>query len=208
MNEASEYRTNPSLLGRLGTDPSNATAWTEFVRRYGGLIYRWCRVWDLQDADAQDVTQNILLRVARQMRTFRYDPKRRFRGWLRAVAHGAWCDWLTEQNRPDHATGDSAALHRLSAIAARDDLLHRLEAEYDCELLEFASAQVRLRVTPQSWEAFRLQAIEGLSGAETADRLAMNVGAVFVAKSRVHKLLQQAIRELEGGQKSADEPGV
>ena len=67
---------------------------------------------------------------------------------------------------------------------------------------------MRLRVTPQSWEAFRLQAIEGLSGAETAERLAMNVGAVFVAKSRVHKLLQQAIRELEGGQKSADEPGV
>ena len=198
MSEPSDFRTNPSLLGRLGHDPCNAAAWTEFVHRYGGLIFRWCRAWCSQDADAQDVTQNILLRVARQMQTFRYDPQRSFRGWLRTVAHGAWCDWLTEQNRPDQGTGDSAALQRLAMVEARDDLLQRLEAEYDRELLELATAQVRLRVAPQSWEAFRLQALEGLSGAETAKQLSMNVGAVFVAKGRVHKMLQEAIRALEG----------
>ena len=202
MSDQSDFRTNPSLLGRLGHDPCNAAAWTEFVRRYGGLVFRWCRTWGLQDADAQDVTQNILLRVVRQMQTFRYDPLRSFRGWLRTVAHGAWCDWLGEQNRPDRGSGDSAALNRLSLVEARDDLLRRLETEYDCELLELATAQVRLRVAPDSWEAFRLQSLEGLSGAETAERLSMKVGAVFVAKSRVHKMLQETIRKLEGAPES------
>jgi RNA polymerase sigma factor (sigma-70 family) len=197
MHSESAYGTHPSLLGRLGNDPNDPEAWQAFVNRYGGLLYRWCRQWKLQECDAEDVTQNILLRIARQIRTFQYDRKRRFRGWLRVVAQAAWCDWLDDQNRVDKGTGDSAVFKFLNLVEARDDLLKSLNSEFDLELLEMASVQVRLRVDPVTWEAFRLQAYDGLSGAETATRLSINLGSAFVAKSRVRKMLQEIVRELD-----------
>jgi RNA polymerase sigma-70 factor (ECF subfamily) len=81
----------------------------------------------------------------------------------------------------------------------RGPLAHRLEQEYDAELLEAARARVRLRVGPQSWEAFRLLALEGRSGAEAAALLGMRLGTVFMARSRVQKMLQEEIRRLEAG---------
>ena len=58
--------------------------------------------------------------------------------------------------------------------------------------------QVRQRVEPSTWEAFRLTAQEGLSGAETAERLGLQVAAVFKAKSRVQKMLREEAAKLEG----------
>src|SRR5579862_2099899 len=100
MAGRADSKTSASLLGRLGADPNDAGAWSDFVKRYGRKILLWCRAWNLQPADADDVTQNVLLRVARQMSTFRYDPKGSFRAWLKTVAHAAWCDWLEAQKRP------------------------------------------------------------------------------------------------------------
>jgi RNA polymerase sigma factor (sigma-70 family) len=142
----------------------------------------------------------VLLRVARRMETFRYDPARSFRAWLKTVTRTAWSDWLESQCRPGQGSGDSAVLDRLGSIEARDELLKQLEDEYDLELLEFATLRVRLRIEPHTWEAFRLQAYEGLSAAEAASRLAMRLGAVYVAKSKVLKMLQEEIRRSDGGE--------
>jgi RNA polymerase sigma factor (sigma-70 family) len=193
MDNASSSRTSISLLARLSDKPEDAAAWETFVARYGPQILSWCRYWQLQDADAQDVKQNVLLMVARQMRTFRYDPGRSFRAWLKTVARGAWSDWLEWQRRAGSGSGDSAMMTRLSSMEAGDDLERRIEEEYEREVLEAATAHVRLRVDPQSWEAFRLMAFEGLSGAEAASRLGMKVGAAFVAKSRVQKMLKEEV---------------
>ena len=200
MDGWSDSRTSASLLGRLSTDPGDAAAWEQFVHRYGPRLLQWCSHWGLQDADAQDVTQNVLLMVARQMRTFRYDPERSFRGWLKTVTRGAWSKFLESQRRAGQGSGDSSVLDRVATVEAGDDLVRKIEEEYDRELLEAASARVRLRVDPQTWEAFRLLAFEGVSGADAAQRLGMKVGAVFVAKSRVQKMLQETIRALENEQ--------
>jgi RNA polymerase sigma-70 factor (ECF subfamily) len=70
--------TRVTLLGRLRQDPTDQAAWDVFVERYGRHIYRWCRQWRLQDADAEDVTQDILLSLAQKLRHFAYDPSRTF----------------------------------------------------------------------------------------------------------------------------------
>jgi len=74
----------------------------------------------------------------------------------------------------------------------------RLEAEFDQELLEEATARVRLRVVSHTWEAVRLVALEHRSGAEAAAELCMQVATVFVAKSKVRKMLREGLRRLEG----------
>ena len=74
----------------------------------------------------------------------------------------------------------------------------RLEEQFDREVLEEASARVRLRVEPGSWEAFQLTAVEGLTAAEAAARLGKEVAAVAKARRRVQKMLEEEVRKLEG----------
>lgn len=188
MGPVSDGTTSSSLLDRVRKVPADPAAWRQFVERYGGQIYGWCRNWNLQDADAQDVTQDVLLKLAAKMRTFQYDPARSFRGWLRTIAHHAWRDFV-DGRRP--------VRKGLESVAARDDLVKQLEAELDRALMEEAMARVRLRVQPHTWEAFRLLAVEGLSGAEAAERLGMKVATVFVARSKVQKMIQEEVRKLD-----------
>jgi RNA polymerase sigma-70 factor (ECF subfamily) len=199
----SATRTSVTLLARLGGATADAPAWADFVRRYGPQVLEWCRHWRLQDADAEDVAQDVLLRVSKQMRTFRYDPGRSFRGWLKVVTRASWADWLEARRRiVGHGSGDTAAHAALESVAARDDLVGRLEAEFDRELLDAATAAVRLRIDPKTWDAFRLTAIEGLSGAVVAERLGMKASAVYVAKGRVQKMLQDEIQLLDAADSS------
>ena len=198
MDGGQDSATRVTLLGRLRRDPTNAAAWSEFVEHYGGKIYSWCRRWNLQEADAQDVTQTVLLKLAQKLREFTYDPSRSFRGWLKTLTHHAWSDFLESRQRPGLGSGDSQVHAVLASLAARDDLVERLQAEFDRELLEEAIARVRLRVAPQTWQAFALTALEGLAGAEAARRIPMQVAQVFVAKRRVQKMLQEEIAKLEG----------
>lgn len=199
---SSPVETSVTLLGRLGS-AADAPAWAEFVGRYGPHVRGWCRHWGLQAADADDVCQDVLLRVARQMQAFRYDPGKSFRGWLKAVARAAWSDWLAARRRAAVGTGDTAGRAALDSVAARDDLVGRLEAEFDRELFDAAAAAVRGRVDPATWEAFRLTAVDGLSGAEAAGRLGIKASAVYVNRGRVQKLLQDEVRRLDGGEPAA-----
>ena len=188
--------TRATLLARLRRDPLSDAAWDEFVEQYGRHIYRWCRQWRLQDADAEDVTQDILLKLARKLRDFAYDPKSSFRGWLKTVAHHAWRDFADSRGRA-RAIGDEHVWELLQSVEAREDLVAKLEEGFDYEVLEAAKAQVRLRVAPRTWEAFRLVAIEGVSATQVAAKVQMQVAMVYVAKSKVQKMLQQEIRKLE-----------
>jgi RNA polymerase sigma-70 factor (ECF subfamily) len=200
--------TSPTLLGRLGRVPADHAAWGEFAERYGRKIYGWCRRWGLQEADAEDVTQDVLLRLARKMRDFRYDPARSFRAWLKTVTHHAWRDFAEGLNRPGVGSGDSHTLELLQTVEARDGLVSALDEEYDRELLDEALARVRLRVQPHTWQAFHLLAVEGRSGAEAAARLGMKVAAVFVARSKVQKMAREEVRKLEGQAPEAREEGA
>jgi len=188
--------TRATLLARLRRDPTSEAAWDEFVEQYGRHIYRWCRKWRLQDADAEDVTQEILLKLARKLRDFAYDPKSSFRGWLKTVAHHAWRDFVDSRGRA-RAIGDEHVWGLLQSVEAREDLVAKLEEAFDYELLEAAKVQVQLRVAPHTWEAFRLVAIERLPVAQVAARVEMQVAMVYVAKSKVQKMLQHEIRKLE-----------
>jgi RNA polymerase sigma-70 factor (ECF subfamily) len=189
--------TSETLLGLLRNSPGDQAAWNQFVERYGPKIYGWCRQWRLQEADAEDVTQNVLLRLARKLRTFAYDPKSSFRGWLRTLTEHACSDFLADARRPDFASGDTKIFEVLKSAEARTDLLSRLEEQFDQELMAEAQARVRLRVAPQTWQAFQLTAIEGSSGDEAAQRLNMRLTAVFKAKSRVLQLIREEIARLE-----------
>jgi RNA polymerase sigma-70 factor (ECF subfamily) len=206
MPSAFEHaETRLSLLVRLTrSGPSDEHAWREFVDYYAPIIYRWCVRRGLQDVDAQDVTQQVLLNLATKLPTFTYDPSRSFRSWLRTLTHHAWADFLSERNLV--ASGHPNEWAALTTAEAREDLLRRIEDEFDLELLEQAMARIRERVEPGTWEAFRLTALEGVPAAEVARRLGKQVANVYVLRSNVQKLLQATVAELEAARQPSPSP--
>ncbi len=196
MQEHDDSQTSPTLLGRVALQPADQDAWNIFVDRYAPKIFGWCRAWGLAGPDVEDVTQAVLTKLVVRLRRFRYDPSKSFRGFLRTVTQGALIDGLAARG-PIVAGGGSEVLQSLTSVEARVDLAQRLEEEYDRELLAKAMERVQQRVLRHNWEAFRLTAVEGLTGAETADRLHMQVAAVYVAKSSVMKMLKEELVVLD-----------
>lgn len=190
-------RTSATLLLALKADTANVDAWTNFIDRYEPLIQGWCRKWGLQESDCHDVSQEVMLRLSKAMRKFEYDPQRSFRAWLKTVTHHAWADWTKQHQKPGGGQGDTAMLQTLHSIKAGEDLSARLQGEYDAEVMELAILRVRMRVKPRTWEAFRLTAMDGLSGAAVAAQLEMQVAHVYVAKSEVLKALRDEVMKLD-----------
>src|SRR4051812_10287377 len=125
MGSANDSGTRVSLLGRLRREPGYQEAWSDFVDQYGGRIFDWCQNWNMQEADAQDVTQNVLLKLAAKMRDFQYDPSRSFRAWLKTVTHHAFSDFQQARKRPGLGSGDSQVGRLLDNVTAREDLVRR-----------------------------------------------------------------------------------
>src|SRR5262245_51933513 len=101
MGEPHDARTRATLLARLYQGGSaDAEAWRQFVDVYGRQIYKWCRYRQLQDADAQEVTQQVPVLLLAKMKEFVYDPGRSFRAWLKTVTHHAWQNLVASRKHP------------------------------------------------------------------------------------------------------------
>lgn len=192
--------TRVTLLHRLKQNPADQISWAEFVQHYGPAIRGWLIHWGLQEADAQDVTQNVLLRLTAKLPQFEYDPSRSFRAWLKTLTHHAWHDFVTESGYRNRGSGDASVPDQLQSVAAREDLAARIEAEFDKELLEAALVRARERVAATTWQAFKLSALDGMPPQKVADKLAVRVSQVYLARHRVQKLVQEEIRVLEAGE--------
>jgi RNA polymerase sigma-70 factor (ECF subfamily) len=198
MGKDAESQTSTTLRALL-RDPSDPQAWQAFVRRYAPRVLAWCRQWDLQPADAEDLTQEVLYRLVGQLRRFTYDPtKGHFLGWLKGVARHAWSDLRDSRHRAGWGSGDSHVQHLLEAQPDQNGLQEALEQEFERELYEEAQARVQLRVSRPTWQAFQLLVQEKWSGARVAAELHLTVAAVYMAKQRVQKMLAEEVRRLQG----------
>ena len=187
--------TRPSLLVRL-RDAEDDKAWSQFVDLYAPLVFGLARRHGLQDADAADVTQEVLLAVSRGIRTLEYDPRRgSFRGWLFTVARNKLRNFLAVQNRPGRGTGDTDAQHRLRELPAREeDQAAWWDQEYERRVFAWATEQGRGYFQDSTWQAFWQTAVEGKTGPEAARALGLSVAAVYLAKGRVMARLKELIR--------------
>ena len=198
MGADSADTTRVTLLHRLNQDPTDQLSWGEFVRLYSPAIRGWLMHWGLQEADAQDVAQNVLLRLTAKLPQFKYDPSKSFRGWLKTLTHHAWHDFVTEAGYRTRGSGDTSILNQLQSVEAREDLAARVEATFDKELLEMALLRAKARVADTTWQAFKLAALDGVAPQTVTDQLGVRVSQVYLAKHRLQKLVQEEIRALEG----------
>jgi RNA polymerase sigma-70 factor (ECF subfamily) len=189
--------TRVSLLVRI-RDRGDAQAWEEFVDLYAPLVYALARRHGLQDADAADLTQEVLRTVVRVAPGFAYEPTRgSFRGWLLTVARNQLRKWAqARQRRP--APGD-ADTHRLLAEQPAPGEDEVWEREYRERLFLWAAQRVRTGFQARTWEAFWQTAVEERDPQVVAQTLGLSVGAVYIARSRVLARLREQIAQAEEG---------
>jgi RNA polymerase sigma-70 factor (ECF subfamily) len=191
--------TRPTLLLRL-RDTGDGDAWREFVGLYAPLIFAHCVRSGLQEADAADVAQAVLCVVAGAMPDFEYDAKRgRFHGWLLQVTRNKLQKFFTRHYRTPRPVGETTLDRFIDQTPGADDQA-RWEEELRQRLFDWAAEKARPEFQPATWDAFWLTAVECLSVKETAARVGISVGAVYIARSRVIARLRVLIESV------SDEP--
>lgn len=177
---------------------NDAEAWSQFVDLYGPLIYRYGRRRGLQDADAADLSQEVLREVARSIGRFEYDPSLgRFRNWLFVVAQRRLTHFFRSVQRQPVGSGDTSVLATLHELPSAEEEQAAWEDEYRRHLFTWASEQVRGEFEEKTWLAFWRTAIDGQKPADVARELRMNVGSVYVAKNRVLTRLREKIATID-----------
>ena len=190
--QKSALATRPSLLLRI-RDSGDAEAWRTFVDIYGPVIFRYCRRRGLQDADAADVTQDVLAQVAQSIRSFEYRPERgRFRGWLGTVTHNKMLRFQERVARSVRGEGGDRQSHDNGALAEEGADSEWTEW-FNAEVLRIALERVRPNFEPETWRAFELVWIEDRSAADAASMLGRPVYTIYLAKSRVLSRLREEV---------------
>jgi RNA polymerase sigma-70 factor (ECF subfamily) len=178
-------------------------AWREFVTIYRPAVYRLARQRGLQDADAEDLAQRVLIAVTRSIADWQPDPARgRFRSWLAKIAENAAINALSRQP-PDTAVGGTSILALLAGQPAHDQAIDEsLDRERRRSLFRWAAQRVREEFRGGTWDAFWLTTVEARGVEEVAVTLGKSVGAIYAARSRVIRRLKDEIDQsgFVGGQ--------
>ena len=188
--------TRDSLLVQV-QDPANREAWERFARIYLPVIVRIARARGLQHADAQDLSQQVLMAVASAIGDWnKRDDSTRFRHWLSRVTKNAILNALMRRPR-DQAVGGTSVEELLRAAVDRDGATTALiETELRRELYLLAAERVKVEFRFDSWQAFELSIAGDLTIEEVAAQLGKSVGAIYTARSRIMFRLREVISEL------------
>jgi len=197
-------QTRATLLERL-KHWDDAESWGQFVDAYGKLIYRFARKAGLSDTESQDVLQETLLAVAKQMPAFRYDPvKGSFRRWLFNQARWRIADAFRQRLRTDFLQGrmeddSSSRTSELECVpdASEQKLKVAWEADWRENQLNRALERVKAKVSQRQYQMFYLWSVQRWSMVEILQTLKVNRAQVYMAKIRVNKLVKAELSALE-----------
>jgi RNA polymerase sigma-70 factor, ECF subfamily len=188
--------TSASLLQRL-CDRSDTVAWQRLVDIYRPLINAWLRRHSISPEDAEDITQEVLGTVAREVARFRHSGRAgAFRAWLRTITTNCLRQHWRSRRRQSQAASPldvDAILDQLEDPAS--ELSRHWDREHDQHVLDSLLELSEPEFRPATWQAFRRQVVDGAPAPTVAAELGMTVNAVLIAKSRV---LSHLRRNAEG----------
>ena len=185
--------TRASLLVQI-RDGANTAAWQEFVNLYGPIIYGYARKRGLQDADAADLTQDVLRSISSAIGRLDYDPNQgTFRGWLFTITRNKLLNFLAARRIRPRGSGDTTTNQLLNSQPAENDSEEVWELEYQRRLASLAMDRIKTEFHENTWRGFWLTAVEGVPAAEAGRQVGMSPGAIYVAKSRVLARLKEEV---------------
>lgn len=187
--EPSSPHTSLTLLDGVRA-PGRADAWARFVLLYTPLLRAWAKRNGLQDADAADLTQEVLVKLMHALPKYQKGAGQSFRGWLYQVTANQCRDF-----RRRVATRALPGPDGLSAAEDASPLSEFEEGEYRRAIVNRALALIRAEFSEPTWAAFTKLMIEHQAATEVARELGLSENAVYLAR---HRVLTRLRREIDG----------
>jgi len=196
MKSYPSFETRVSLLEGLQNSADAQlfeNSWQRFNQKYTPKMYTWARRLGLNQTDAEEVCQDLMICLLRRMKHFVYDPKGSFRGWLRTVTRHAVYDFCEKQKKMHPTEGE-----KIEGILNEKTLRDHIEGLFDLEILEEARRQVRndldkTETGQRNWEIFTRLELTDVSIAELAEQFNMKPQTIYVAKGRVLDELKKKV---------------
>ena len=204
MNADGNPETRFSLIAKI-RDMGDDDAWREFERIYQPVVQRFILRHGLQDADAAEISQEVLARVAKSIASWDGELKQStFRGWLYRITQNLTIDFLRKKKiELARTSNENGALSQI--VDTNPSVSGEFQREYEKELFHWAAQKLKPTFKATNWDAFWLSTIEGLPIEEVANRLNMECGAIYVARSRIMAKLSKLIHERLGDSENANE---
>ncbi len=196
----SAYKTRESLLLRLKDGRDNAS-WREFHDIYGRLIFGYSLHFDISHSEAEDIVQEVCIKVFRQIVRFDYSPEKgRFRGWLKTITRNTVIDHLRrKQNRQKTSKEYRRHVERMLVDeAASDEEIWR--KEWEKALCETAMERVRNRVGGETLRIFQRYVLDRESAKDVANETSLDANAVYAVKHRVLNYLREEVEKIRNGE--------
>ncbi|MEI8017208.1 MAG: sigma-70 family RNA polymerase sigma factor [Schlesneria sp.] len=196
-----EPETRPSLMLRL-RDPQDQQAWTQFVSIYEPLVLRMLRQRGLQEADARDLTQQVILAVTQAVDDWQPDGREAsFRRWLFTIARNLALKFIQRGEARGEGRRGVGGSEMIDLLKNLPEPEHRtvvaFDDEYRNEIFELAAEKARSEFRESTWQAFWQTCVLNEPIADVAASLKLTTGSVYVARSRVIARLRQIVEEYE-----------
>lgn len=191
--------TSLSLLDRARGDVTDE-AWQRMVEVYSALLRSWLARFDIAVIDADDLVQEVLLTVSRELPKFEHSGRAgAFRSWLRTIlVHRLRDFWRSMKYRPA-VNGGSSWQQQLEQLADESSSASReWNLEHDRFVMARLLESVKPRFEPKTWEAFHRQMFDGQRADVVAAELEMPLNSVYVARSRILSTLRREAAGLIG----------
>ena len=190
MPDSGPFDTSLSLLEQLGDSP-DPDSWDRLVDVYSPLLRSWLARYDVQAADADDLVQDVMLVLMRELPSFQHNQRPgAFRNWLRRIVVNRLRNFWRQRGRD--VSGGSELARRLDALEDSGSQLSRVwEREHDRHLSRQLLELIEPRFAETTRQAFRRLVLDGAKADQVASELGLSLSAVFTAKSRVLRELRR-----------------
>ncbi|HEY5893269.1 MAG TPA: sigma-70 family RNA polymerase sigma factor [Chthoniobacterales bacterium] len=196
--------TRQSLISRL-TDKDDQRRWHEFFCMYRNLIWNAAVRAGLREAEAEEVVQETLITVAKNIGKFRYDPTAgSFKGWLLCITRWRIADQFRKR-RPEEldiqgfdGEDGTSAIERFPEPQP-DEFKADWERDWREQMLQTALEKVKLRVEPRHFQIFDCYVLKEWPAQKVAEDLGVNVAQVYLIRHRISRMLKREVQRMERG---------
>jgi RNA polymerase sigma-70 factor, ECF subfamily len=183
-----------SLLDRVKA--RDAEAWRRLTTIFAPVVYHWARRAGLQEADAENIVQDVFVAVASKVGSFcKQQSNDSFRGWLFTIARNKILDHFRHREGEAHPEGGTIAQMRLQSLpepSQGSTVPSALESP-ESMAVQRALRSIRGDFKDHTWQAFWLVTVEDKSPKDVAEQLGMTLAAVHQAKYRVGQRLREEL---------------
>ena len=179
----------------------NEKAWREFHDIYGRLIFSYSLHFDISYAEAEDIVQEVCIKVFRQIPKFDYSPaKGRFRGWLKTITRNTVIDYLRRKQTRQKTTKEFRQHMEQVLVdeAAADDEIW--QKEWEKALCETAMERVRTRVGEETFRIFQRYVLDRDSAQDVANETTLDANAIYAVKHRVLNYLRDEVKKIRNSE--------